>query len=298
MGINNIPPKVCSYSCVYCQLGRTQDLQMERKSFFGPVRIYQEVERQVAVVEGDDGIIDVLTFVPDGEPTIDGDIGREIDLVRGLGYPVSVITNSSLLFREDVREEVSGADIVSVKVDTVDEAKWKRLNRPHGSLKFQDLLQGVLEFSDVYSKTLITETMLVKGSNDSRDELERTSEFIQGLGPSMSYLSVPIRPPSEVHVKAPDGHVIDEALRIFSSGGLRIAALTEGEVGGFTYTGDLERDILAITSVHPMREDSIKELCVSSGEGWTVIEDMIMKGSIEILEYEGQRFFRKLFKNS
>lgn len=84
---------------------------------------------------GDDERIDYLTFVPDGEPTLDLDLGREISLLRTLDIPIGVITNSSLIWREDVREELARADWVSLKVDAVREPVWRKINRPHRALE-------------------------------------------------------------------------------------------------------------------------------------------------------------------
>ena len=131
LGINNIPPKVCTFSCVYCQVGRTTKMQVGRSSFYEPeeiLRVVQDkVERTRKVGEG----IDYLTFVPDGEPTLDINLGREIDLLRPLGIKIGVISNASLIGREDVREELMRADWVSLKIDSTREKVWRRCDRPH-----------------------------------------------------------------------------------------------------------------------------------------------------------------------
>ena len=97
LGINNIPPKICSYACVYCQLGRTLTMQTERTDFFDPERIFEEVRNRIEEVRGAGEAIDFLSFVPDGEPTLDLNLGREIELVRELGVKIAVMTNSSLI---------------------------------------------------------------------------------------------------------------------------------------------------------------------------------------------------------
>jgi len=296
MGINNIPPKFCSYSCIYCQLGRTQDLQIERRRFYGPDRIFQDVEEQVASVEKMGARIDHLTFVPDGEPTLDIDLGKEIEMVKGLGYPVAVITNSSMLGNVDVREEISGADLVSVKIDSVDENVWRKVNRPHGHLALKDIKEGVLDFSDRIEGSLITETMLVSGVNDMIDPIDATAEFICELDPNIAYITVPIRPPSENWVEIPSDEHILKVIERFTSRKIRTVPLTEKEYGDFTYTGDVKSDILAITSVHPMREESVMEMLERSGDEWGMIEDMIDKGNLTKREYGGIRFYRRRFQ--
>ena len=122
LGINNIPPKTCSYSCVYCQLGRTSQLIANRQAFYKPKEIFKEVRRKVDEAISRNEKIDYLTFVPDGEPTLDINLGEEISLLRQIGIPIAVLTNASLLWREDVREDLLKADLVSLKVDSVNQA--------------------------------------------------------------------------------------------------------------------------------------------------------------------------------
>ena len=76
LGINNIPPKTCSYSCVYCQVGRTTRSRIARRTFFDPEAIVEAVRARVEWVRADGSRIDYLTFVPDGEPTLDRNLER------------------------------------------------------------------------------------------------------------------------------------------------------------------------------------------------------------------------------
>ena len=99
LGINNIPPKVCTYSCIYCQLGRTVRMQSERGAFYAPEEVVRGVEEQVVKAREKNERIDYLTFVPDGEPTLDINLGREMELLRPRGIKIAVISNASLRAR-------------------------------------------------------------------------------------------------------------------------------------------------------------------------------------------------------
>jgi len=121
LGINNIPPKICTYSCVYCQLGRTAKMQVKRKEFYRPEKLANDVEARIEILRGKEEPVDYLTFVPDGEPTLDVNMDREIELLKHVGVKVAVITNASLIWDADVRETLSKADWVSLKVDAVSE---------------------------------------------------------------------------------------------------------------------------------------------------------------------------------
>ena len=161
LGINNIPPKICTYACVYCQLGKTINMQVDRESFYRPEEIIRSVTNQVNKVKERNEPVEYLTFVPDGEPTLDINLGKEIELLRPLGIKIAIISNASLIWREDVREELGKADWVSLKIDAVSEEIWRRIIRPHKSLELKAILEGMLDFAATFKGELVTELSLI-----------------------------------------------------------------------------------------------------------------------------------------
>ena len=295
LGINNIPPKICSYACIYCQLGRTLTMQTERSDFYDPERIFEEVRKRVEEVRAAGEWIDYFSFVPDGEPTLDFNLGREIELVRELGIKIAVITNSSLIWREDVRDELARADWVSLKVDSVREDVWRRIDRPHGQLHLSQILDGALAFADTFSGRLVTETMLVEGVNDSTELLEELNEFLVRLEPETAYLAIPTRPPAEANVRAPDEAGITQAWSTLSGELDNVELLTGYEGNAFFSGGRIDEDLLAITSVHPMRADAVEALLTRKGADRSVVQRLVDEGEVVEVEHEGQSFLvRKL----
>jgi wyosine [tRNA(Phe)-imidazoG37] synthetase (radical SAM superfamily) len=298
LGINNIPPKVCTYSCVYCQVGRTSEMPVARRRFYDPEEVVQDVQAQVRQATEAGERIDYLTFVPDGEPTLDVHLGREIELLRPLGIPIAVITNGSLLWREDVRADLAKADWVSLKVDVVREDVWRRVDRPRRSLRLSAILDGALTFAANYPGTLVTETMLVEGVNDGEECIREVSSFLARLRPDaalIAYLSVPTRPPAERWVRAPDEAVINRAYQILRSKVRRVEYLIGYEGNLFAFTGSLEDDLLSITAVHPMREDAVDELLTRAGAGWPAVRGLVARGQLVETAYGGHTFYvRKL----
>ncbi len=295
LGINNIPPKICSYACVYCQLGRTLTMQIERTDFYDPERIFEEVRKRVEEVRVAGELVDYLSFVPDGEPTLDLNLGREIELVRELGVKIAVITNSSLIWRDDVREELARADWVSLKVDSVREDVWRRIDRPHGKLCLSQILDGALSFSESFAGRLVTETMLVEGVNDSDELLEELASFLARLRPETAYLAIPTRPPAEENVRAPGESGVTRAWSILSGTLDNVELLTGYEGDTFFSGGRVDEDLLAITSVHPMRADAVEALLTRRGADRSVVQRLAEAGELMEVEYGGQSFFlRKL----
>lgn len=296
LGINNIIPKNCSYSCVYCQLGRTLDVQADRREFYQPSWVAADVLDRIREVERGGETIDYVTFVPDGEPTLDKNLGEEIRLVRESGIRVAVITNSSLIWREDVQEDLMDADWVSLKVDTVREETWKSINRPHDSLDLEQILAGAREFSRKFGGILATETMLVSGVNTSLEESGSTSRFLKDIDPAVAYISIPTRPPSEEWVEAPDEYAIASAHIIFRKILPRVELLVEFEGTDFTSTGNPIDDILAIASVHPLRRDALEGILARKGLEWGTVSSLLRDGKLAEVDYGGFSYYLRKFR--
>jgi len=295
LGINNIPPKKCSYSCVYCQVGNTLDMRVERENFYKSGDIAQAVRKKVSQLKEKEEPIDYLTFVPDGEPTLDVNLGQEIELLRPLGIKIAVITNASLIWREDVRQDLQKADWVSLKVDSVSEEIWRRVNRPQKSLKLGAIFDGMLKFASIFSGELAIESMLIQGINDSSEEIEKIAGFLAGLKPKVAYLAIPIRPPAKRGIRAASEPVVNMAYQIFNRRLSGVEYLIGYEGNEFALTGKLEDDLLSITSVHPMREEAVTEFLRKADAGWEVIEKLIRDGRLVELEYQEKKFYmRKL----
>lgn len=291
MGINNIPPKICTYACVYCQLERPSTLRLERQVFYRPERILEEIRAKVEKARAGGEHIDYLTFVPDGEPTLDVNLGREIDMLSPLGIQTAVITNGSLLTDVEVREDLGKANWVSVKVDAASESVWRKVNRPHGKLDLDAIQKGTLAFASNYRGVLATETMLVHGLNDGDDSLKRIADRLGLIAPDVAYLAIPTRPPSVDWVRAPGEERINRAYQIITERVDRVEYLIGYEGNAFAFTGDVEEDLLSITAVHPMREDAVCEFLQRADAAWDVVERLLQEDQLVRAEYGEHTFY-------
>ena len=295
LGINNIPPKVCTYSCIYCQVGKTLTLQNKRQTFYDPDELASEVKERVNELKKRDTKIDYLSFVPDGEPTLDSNLGNIIERIRPLHIKIAVITNGSLINRNDVREELLKADLVSFKVDAATKKPWLRIDRPYKLLDLQAILDGILEFKAVFKGEIITETMLLKRMNDSDEEIRKIADFLKLLRPAKSYISIPTRPTAVKGILPASDEALNIAYQIFSENVDNVEFIIGYEGNEFGFSGNVEEDLLGITSVHPMREEAVREYLRKAGADWRVITDLIQRESLIELEYQGKNFYmRKL----
>ena len=295
LGINNIPPKVCTYSCVYCQIGKTIELCNKRQAFYKIDDLAREVKEKVNEAKKRETKIDYLSFVPDGEPTLDINLGKNIELIRPLDIKVAVITNGSLLNLKEVREDLQKADLVSLKIDAVTRKTWLKIDRPYKSLNLTSILDGMLEFSEEFKGDIITETMVLKGINDSYGEIKKIAEFLTLLKPEKAYISIPTRPTAVKGILPASDEILNIGYQVFKENLTNVEYLIGYEGNEFGFSGNVEEDLLGITSVHPMREEAVREYLKKAGADWRVITNLIERGSLIELEYQGKNFYmRKL----
>jgi wyosine [tRNA(Phe)-imidazoG37] synthetase (radical SAM superfamily) len=294
LGINNIPPKTCSYSCIYCQLGRTTARQTARKAFYQPRELARNVRERVSQLRKKGELIDYLAFVPDGEPTLDSNFGEEIELLRDLGIKIAVITNSSIIWRDDVQQDLQKADWICLKVDAVTTDIWEKINRPGEEIKLDKVLEGIREFAKSFQGELTTETMLIRGVNDDRREVRRIADFLAESKPAKAYLAVPTRPTTEC-LEQTDESSLNNAYQVFNKKLNKVEFLTGYEGNDFSSTGNAADDLLSITAVHPMREEAVVVLLKRLNKDWTIVEKLIEDGKLLELDYRKKKFYaRKL----
>ena len=179
-----------------------------------------------------------------------------------------------------MRESLRLADWVSLKVDAVREEEWRRINRPNPSLGLGEVLQGMLDFTTTFEGTLASETILIAGVNDADESIAEIGRFLEKLQPSTAYLGIPTRPPAERWAGAPSERSVTQAYQILSERLSRVELLTGYEGMGFGTTGNVEADLLSITSVHPMREDAVRTPARGKRRrDWSLVERLMQGGA-------------------
>ncbi len=291
LGINNITsPKTCSYGCVYCQVGKTMKKSIKRETFFQSEVILEKVRQHLEQLSKEN-YPDYLTFVSNGEPTLDLNLGKSILLLKELGFPVAVITNASLLFEESVRDDLHLADWVSLKMDAGDNDTWQEVNRPASGLDFNRIIEGINLFSNEYNGILCTETMLIDGVNDNLNNLTNLSGLIKKVNPGKAYLAIPTRPPSDESVNPPDSNKLNIAWQIFNNNHITTEFLTGFEGSDTGFTGNIYDDILNITAVHPLRQDSLIKLLRNDNAEFRVVKSLIKQRLIRSTIYNGHKYY-------
>jgi wyosine [tRNA(Phe)-imidazoG37] synthetase (radical SAM superfamily) len=278
IGVSPIPAKTCSYSCVYCQLGRTDHMQVERKSFFPKEDIFRDIEKVVNASSAD-----FITFVGDGEPTLCKDLGWLIENTKNVfKLPIAVITNGSLLYHEDVREDLKNADVVMPTLDVGNQALFEILNRPSKTITFEKMLQGLIDFRQDFKGQIWSEVMLVSGINDSVKELNSIKDALARTRPDRVYITTPVRPPAENWVESPDPENILLAEEIFE----KVVSITEQETGDFGVKefSNAREAILEISARHPLRVEQALRIERKFGESG-VVEKLVSQSRLDKRSY-------------
>jgi wyosine [tRNA(Phe)-imidazoG37] synthetase (radical SAM superfamily) len=290
LGIDPVPLKTCNWNCVYCQLGRTMPYRTERRHNFKVSEILLEVED--ALQAHQPGEIDWITFVGSGETTLHAGLGEMIRGVKAMTeLPVAVITNGSLLFMPELREELRVADAVLPSLDAGNAVLYRRINRPHVSLTFERLTSGLIAFRKVYDKNLWLEVMLVRGLNDTEEALTQIASWIEKIEPDEVHVVQPTRPAAETWVKPPDEDGLKRSQDILGN----VAKIIMPAMGSFDISGekDLVEAIISIITRHPMRESELVDTLTewSPEDVNQTLSKLQESGRAQIVVRDGVRFW-------
>jgi wyosine [tRNA(Phe)-imidazoG37] synthetase (radical SAM superfamily) len=194
LGIDLVPYKICSYDCIYCQLGRTTEKTLARKEYIPLETILEEVGEKLKEDIG----VDYITLSGSGEPTL---YSRLSELIAGLKKlskkPVAVLTNGSLLWDRKVQQDIMEADLVIPSVDAGDESLFQYVNRPHPGLSFEKVSQGIADFRQHYKGRMWIEVLLLNGVTSINSEVSKIAALIRNIHPHKIQLNTAVRPPAE-----------------------------------------------------------------------------------------------------
>ena len=287
LGISPIPKKVCNYSCIYCQLGRTNRMTNTRLMFFTVKEMIDEFDE----VLKNDFHFDVVTIVGEGEPTLSLGLGELIsEIQKRTVKPVAVITNGALLYDANLRAELYQADIVLPTLDAFDDESFKKINRPHGTIDFKMINDGLEIFSHEYKGQLWIELMLIEGINDDDESLKKYVEALSKHRYDRLYINTPVRPPSEPYVKAVNHEKMNHAVEIL--GGISIDLLDSK--GFHSEIEDHYEAIMSIIKRHPMNQFEIEGFLKSRdcNNIDAILDDLKKDNQVAAVNYKGYDTYR------
>ncbi len=289
LGVDLVPLKTCSYDCIYCQAGKTTFKTSVPATFNPAEQVLKELEERLTY-----STPDVVTFSGSGEPTLHSGIHQVIKRVRELtDIRVAVLTNGSLLWRKDVRERIVDADLVMPTLSTVFEKTFQRIHRPHADFNVAAVIEGLAEFREDFKGDLAVEVLLLKGINDSDEELDGLRHALERIMPDRIQLNTVARPPSSTEAVALDRERLEE-IRGFLGERAEIIADSPPDKGK-AEQAELSRVIRGMAERRPIRiKDAAESLSIPIKDAGLIVQGLANQGILRSLEHKGKIYFRAL----
>lgn len=287
LGLELVPKKVCTMDCLYCEVGKTTLLTIERKSYYS----WYLIERAIWEAKELQEIFDVLTLTGSGEPTLNINFSKAVFLAKKhLVKPVAVLTNSSLIWVPEVKEGLICADLVLASLDAGTSEIFQRVNQPHSFLRLSVIVEGLKELRKSMKGELWLEILLVKNINDNPQNLEALKKLIKEISPHKVQLNTVVRPPS---YKEAMPLTLKELQEISSFLGNQVEViLSKTLVEEGKKLEEIEKKLINYVARRPA---TLKELAKALGEKEDflkkVIQNLVKKQKIYKREYENQIFY-------
>jgi wyosine [tRNA(Phe)-imidazoG37] synthetase (radical SAM superfamily) len=289
LGIDLVPLKTCTYDCIYCQLGRTTLKTVERQAYVS----LEKVLAKVAAALKKDASIDFLTLSGSGEPTLHTGIGGLIDrLKREFSIPVAVLTNGSLLFDTQVAEALMRADVVLPTLAAECETTFQCVHRPHPSLHFERVVDGLISFARCYRGQLWLELFLLDGITAIDKTVESMKAIVDAVNPARVQINTVSRPPSEDFACPVPQERLASLAGILGHGAeviseYRVRSACEGGLGRGTHAA-----VLALLRRRPCTEQDVADaLALHRIEAVKILAHLSTKGLIESRRQDGRVFY-------
>jgi wyosine [tRNA(Phe)-imidazoG37] synthetase (radical SAM superfamily) len=278
LGIDLVPHKICTYDCIYCQIGGTTEKTPVRKEYAPVKEILEEVK---SFLKEEASSADHLSLSGSGEPTLHSHIRSIIEGIKAItSIPIAIITNGSLLYDEEVRQDLLGADIVLPSLDAVSPDAFTKINRPHPGLSVEKVIEGLVEFRRVYKGEIWLEILFCKGVNDGKEELLGMKKTVDRIQPDRIHLNTVVRPPSEKWAVPLNQKEMEEIQAFF---GERASIISEFDRHLLTASkGDIQQEILEILKRRPLSaSDLSRGMGIPKKELDGHIKPLIEEGKIQ-----------------
>ena len=277
LGIDLVPHKICTYDCVYCQIGKTTQKTLDRREYIPVKEVLEEVER---FLKEEISSIDYLSLTGSGEPTLHSKIGSIIHGIKKItSIPVAVITNGSLLYLKEVQKDLLDADVILPSLDAVSSEVFTKINRPDEGFSVERMVEGLVQFRKIYKGQIWLEILFCRGVNDSQSELALMKEAINRIQPDKIHLNTVVRPPSEKWVLPLDEIEMERVRDVFGEKAEIISEFDRHPP--LISERDIKEEILKVLRRRPLSlSDLSKGMGISQNELDQYITPLTQEGKI------------------
>lgn len=289
LGVDIVTYKYCTYDCIYCQLGKTINKTIIRSPYISPNEILEEIER---FLKEEKIHIDYISLSGSGEPTLHSGIKNIINGIKKITeIPVAVITNGSLLYLDEVREDLLCADLILPSMDAVTKEIFEKINRPASGISLDKIIHGLIEFRKIYKGRIWLEILFCKDINDNEAEVLKMLEVIKEISPDKIHLNTVVRPPSEKWAKALTQEEMKKIQMLF---GPKASIISEFDHHPpKIQTSETENEILKILKRRPLSLIDISKLVgISEDVLEAMIEPLVKEGKIKKKNFGNSIYYK------
>lgn len=259
LGVDLVPRKVCSLDCVYCEVGKTSKLTIERKEY---IRI-DKIKEELSTYFQNNPDPDYITFSGSGEPTLNIHIGEVLKYIKEMkpGIPVALLTNGTLLFDKSVKESLMDIDLILPSLDAATDDVFRKINRPVRELTIKKYINGLVNFSKEFKGRIWLEIFILPGYNDHKEELLALKEVILKIDPETVQLNTLDRPGTVADLRGASRQELQAVVDFWGLDNVIIIAAARQRKDIQSYREDTESAILETIARRPCTlEDLVKIL--------------------------------------
>jgi len=255
LGIDLVPKKVCSLNCVYCEVGKTTNLTLERKEYVE----YNKIIKELKDYFSDNPDPDYITFSGSGEPTLNFRIADVLEFIKKNkpDIPVAVLTNGTLLYDPWVRKDILNADVVLPSFDAATDRAFRKINRPQKKLTIDNYIQGLIDFRKEYKGKIWLEIFILPGYNDSKLELVELKKAILKINPDSVQLNTLDRPGTIHGLKGATYEELQKIVDFWKLDNVEIIKSASKRKDIQSYRSDIETAILETVLRRPCTIDDL-----------------------------------------
>jgi wyosine [tRNA(Phe)-imidazoG37] synthetase (radical SAM superfamily) len=290
LGVDLVPKKVCSIDCVYCEVGKTTQLSVDREDYIEADKIKEELSHYLEHNQAPD----YVTITASGEPTLNANLEDIIAFVKQNegNIPVCVITNGTLLHDKKVREALGKADLILPSLDAATEQVFRKINRPHKEIDFAAYIQGMIDFGNEFKGEIWLEVFILPGYNDHKEELLALKEIIVKIKPDIVQLNTLDRPGTVANLRGATQEELQAVMELWQLDNVRIIAKAK-QTTQSQFRTDTETAIKETISRRPCtKEDLITMLGLCEEEINRCLSVLEGVEGFEVVEQERGVFYQ------
>jgi len=289
LGVDLVPYKVCSFDCLYCELGRTTVHTRERREYVPTMGVLAELRSYFQ--EAGELSCDYVTLSGSGEPTLHSNLA---DIVQGIkditSRPLALLTNSSLMDDPAVRRAVQPVDVILPSLDAATSEAFRLLNRPVDQVHIDSIIAGLSALRSEFKGEIWLEILFCRGINDSESEVAALTKALQVLQPDKIQLNTVVRPGAYQEAQSVSLEFLQQVKRRWGERAEIIASFSSSQLNSGQQ--DKRQQIISTLKRRPC---TVQDLADSSGmipaEVVKFLDLLKNEGAIRASVHQGVTFY-------